>query len=176
MPVSFEGFPRTLQRSALRPGRWFVAADGQRALLCFATDIVDANERLALVFQVAGVEKVDVVTVPISVLIEPFGTVEDEVVFAPGQSEGLPMLAPPIRRAFRHGALLRLTNGDLGIGVAPRLSGRMTAVSLTSGTSVEGFDLVFERWVLSLRRGGEETRVGYFKPNAVWSGRRDAGA
>ena len=101
MPVSFEGFPRTLQRSALRPGRWFVAADGQRALLCFATDIVDAGERLALVFQVAGVEKVDVVTVPIAVLIEPFGTVEDEVVFAPGQAEGLPMLAPPIRRAFR---------------------------------------------------------------------------
>jgi hypothetical protein len=175
MPVSFEGFPRTLQRSALRPGRWFVAADGQRALLCFATDVTDADERLALVFQVAGVEKVDVVTVPISVLIEPFGTVEDEVVFAPGQSEGLPMLVPPIRRAFRHGALLRLTNGDLGIGVAPRTSGRTTAVSLTSGAQCEGFDLVFERWSLALRRGGEETRVGYFKPNPMWAGRRDAG-
>ncbi len=25
MIVSFEGFPRTLERSALRPGRWFVA-------------------------------------------------------------------------------------------------------------------------------------------------------
>lgn len=175
MAVSFEGFPRTLQRTALRPGRWFVAADGQRPLLCFATELADAGERLAVVFQMAGIEKIDVVLVPISILLEPFGTVEDEVVFAPGQSEGLPMLVAPIRRAFRHGALLRLTNGDLGLGVSPRASGRMMAVSLTSGTPAEGFDLVFERWSLALRRGGAETRIGYFKPQTLWSGQRDAG-
>lgn len=163
MPVSFEGFPRTLQRAALRAGRWFVAADGHRALLCLATDAVDADERLAVVFTMTGVEKLDVVAVPISILLEPFGTVEDEVVFAPGQTEGLPMLVPPLRQGFRHGALLRLANGDLGIGVAPRPSSRMLIVSLNSGEQAEAFDLVFERWSLALRRGDAETRLGYFK-------------
>lgn len=172
MPVSFEGFPRTLQRSALRPGRWFVAADGARALLCFATDAVDAGERLALVFTTPAAEMIEVVAVPISALLEPFGTIEDEVVFAPGQTEGLPMLAAPLRRSFRNGALLRLTSGDLGIGVVPRTSGEMVMVSLTSGLLSEGFDLVFERWSLALRRGAEETRIGYYKPQHIFPERR----
>lgn len=163
MPVSFEGFPRTLQRSALRAGRWFVAADGLRALLCFATDVMDADERLAVAFATAGVEKIEVATIPISALREPFGTVEDEVIFAPGQTEGLPMLVPPMRQAFRHGALLRLSNGDLGIGLVPKVSNKMVVVSLVSGQESERFDLVFGRWSLALRRGGAETRIGYFK-------------
>jgi hypothetical protein len=163
MPVSFEGFPRTLQRSALRAGRWFVAADGLRPLLCFASDIVDADERLAVAFTLVGVEKIEVVTIPISALREPFGTVEDEVVFAPGQTEGLPMLVPPLRQAFRHGALLRLSNGDLGVGVVPKVSNKMVVVSLTTGLQSDRFDLVFARWSLALRRGEAETRIGYFK-------------
>lgn len=165
MPVSFEGFPRTLQRPALRPGRWFVAADGMRAVLCLATDIVDTGERQAIVFAPNGVERVQVVAAPISLLSEPYGTVEDDVVFAPGQAEGLPMLVPPLRTAFRHGALLRLADGDLGVGVIMRFSGERAAVSLSSGLRAKAFDLVFDRWSLALRRGKEETRMGYFKPD-----------
>lgn len=172
MAVSFEGFPRTLQRSALRPGRWFVAADGARPILCLATEVVDAGERLAVAFNLPAAEQVEVTPVPISVLLDPFATVEDDVVFAPGQTEGLPMLVPPLRRAFRNGALLRLSSGDLGIGVVPKTSGEMVAVSLTSGMRSEGFELVFERWSLSLRRAGTETRIGYHKPTHLYTERR----
>lgn len=172
MAVSFEGFPRTLQRSALRPGRWFVAADGNRPLLCLATNAEDVGERLAVVFTLPMAEQVEVVPVPLSVLLDPFATVEDEVVFAPGQSEGLPMLVPPVRRTLRPGALLRLANGDLGIGVALKTSGDVVAVSLTSGLGSEAVDLVFERWSLSLRRGAAETRIGYYKPSHLYTERR----
>jgi hypothetical protein len=172
MAVSFEGFPRTLQRSALRPGRWFVAADGVRPILGLATEVEDLGERLAVVFNLPAVEQVEVVPIPISVLSDPFATVEDDVVFAPGQTEGLPMLVAPLRRTLRNGALLRLSNGDLGIGVAPKASDDVVAVSLTSGLRSNGFDLVFERWSLSLRRGGAETRVGYHKPSHLYTERR----
>jgi hypothetical protein len=172
MAVSFEGFPRTLQRQALRPGRWFVAADGARPILCLATDVEDAGERLAIVFTVPAAEHVEMIPMPLSALLEPFATVEDEVVFAPGQTEGLPMLVAPLRRTFRAGALLRLSSGDLGIGIVPRGSGELTAVSLTSGMRSEGFDLVFERWSLALRRGAAETRIGYFKAQHLYSERR----
>ncbi|WP_309643348.1 hypothetical protein [Phenylobacterium sp.] len=165
MSVSFEGFPRTLQRGALRAGRWFVAADGLQALLCFATDILDADERIAVVFGTPGLDKIEVVTVPISALREPFGTVEDEVVFAPGQTEGLPMLVAPLRRTVRHGALLRLASGDLGVGLVPKISGKLMIVSLTSGQQADRYDLVFDRWSLALRRRDAETRLGYFKPH-----------
>jgi hypothetical protein len=163
MPVSFEGFPRILHRSALRAGRWFVAADGLRPLLCLATDLGEGDERLVVAFGAAEVEKVQVVAIPISALREPFGTVEDEVVFAPGQTEGLPMLTTPLRQPLRHGALLRLANGDLGIAITPKVSERLAAVSLTTGLPADGFDLAFGRWSLALRRGGAETRIGYFK-------------
>lgn len=172
MAVSFEGFPRTLQRSALRPGRWFVAADGARPILCLATEVEDRGERLAVAFNVPSAEHVEVSPVAISALFEPFATVEDEVVFAPGQTEGLPMLVPPLRRAFRNGALLRLSSGDLGIGVVPKASGEMVAVSLTTGLQGKGFELVFERWSLSLRRAGIETRIGYHKPTHLYTERR----
>lgn len=172
MGVSFEGFPRTLQRSALRPGRWFVAADGARPILCLATEVEDGGGRLAVAFTLPAAEQIEVTPVRISGLPDPFATVEDEVVFAPGQTEGLPMLVPPLRRAFRPGALLRLSSGDLGVGLVPKASGEMVAVSLTSGLRSEGFDLVFERWSLSLRRAGAETRIGYHKPSHLYSERR----
>lgn len=172
MAVMFEGFPRTLQRSALRPGRWFVAAEGPRPLLCLATDVVDGGEPLAVVFTLPDVEQIEVVPVPVALLVEPFATVEDDVVFSPGQSEGLPMLVAPQRRAFRPGALLRLSSGDLGIGVVTKVSETMVAVSLTSGMASEGFDLVFDRWSLSLRRGGNQTRIGHHKPRHLYAERR----
>jgi hypothetical protein len=172
MAVSFEGFPRTLQRSALRPGRWFVAADGARPLLCLATDAHDADEPLCLAFTTPALEQVDVVAAPMNVLLEPFGTVEDEVVFAPGQLEGAPMLVAPQRRTVRNGVLVRLANGDLGVGVVTRTTGQLVTVSLHSGARCEGFDLVFERWSVSLRRGGAQTLIGYFKPQNLYAQRR----
>ena len=112
------------------------------------------------------------VPVPVAVLVEPFATVEDDVVFSPGQSEGLPMLVAPQRRAFRPGALLRLSSGDLGIGLVTKVSEARVAVSLTSGMASEGFDLVFDRWSLSLRRGGNQTRIGHHKPRHLYAERR----
>lgn len=172
MAVMFEGFPRTLQRSALRPGRWFVAAEGPRPILCLATDVVDGGEALAVAFTLPEAEQIEVVPIPVSVLLEPFGTIEDDVVFSPGQTEGLPMLVAPQRRAFRHGALLRLSSGDLGIGLVTRVSEAAVAVSLTSGAASEGFELAFDRWALALRRGGNETRIGYHKPRPLYAERR----
>jgi hypothetical protein len=164
MTVSFEGFPRTLERSALRPGRWFVAAEGLRALLCLVTDIEEAGDLVVLTFGAAGVELVAFAPAKLGELGGPFCTVEDEVVFAPGLSEGRPMLAPPVRRAFRAGSLLRLRSGDLGVGFALEPGGRLAIVSLQTGQRAEAFDLVFERWSLSVRRGGAEALIGHFKP------------
>jgi len=172
MAVSFEGFPRTLQRSALRPGRWFTAADGARALLCFSTDLAEGDSTLALVFTAPGVEMVDVVPIPLAVLHEPFATIEDEIVFAPGQSEGAPMLIAPRHRTVRNGCLLRLASGDLGVAVVARGSGELRAVSLSTGQRSHGFELVFERWSLSLRRNGAETLMGCFKPHGIAERRR----
>ena len=91
-------------------------------------------------------------------------TVEDEVVFAPGiNGEQRPLLIAPSRRSFRSGSLLRLLSGDLGVGFSPRPGAPLVIVSLTTGERAEGFDLVFERWSLALRRGDKETLLGHFK-------------
>lgn len=172
MTVLFEGFPRTLERTALRPGRWFVAAEGLRPILCFATDVSDGEDTLALTFGAPHVETVEVVPTPVGTLGGPFATVEDEIVFAPGLIEGAPTLIAPSRRTFRSGSLLRLRSGDLGIGFVTSRNGEMVIVSLGTGQRAEGFDLVFERWSLSLRRGGAETLIGYFKPLHSISDRR----
>jgi len=164
MTVSFEGFPRTLERSALRPGRWFVAAEGMKAQICLATDVEDGTDLVALAFTPTGVEQLDVTVTTLGALPGPFGTIEDEVVFAPGMGDGRPMLAAPVRRAFRSGSLLRLRNGDLGIGFAASAGGHLVMVSLNSGQRAEAYDLVFERWSLSLRRGGVQTLIGAIKP------------
>ena len=172
MTVSFEGFPRTLERSALRPGRWFVAAAGQRALLCLATDVVEGDDLTVLTFSPTGVEMLDFTPTTLAAMTGPFSTVEDEVVFAPGLGEGRAMLIAPVRRAFRSGALLRLRSGDLGIGFATVPGGQLAIVSLNSGHRAEAFDLVFERWSLSLRRGGIDTLIGNFKPLQAFADRR----
>jgi hypothetical protein len=171
MAVSFEGFPRTLERKALRAGRWFVVAEGVRPVLCFATDIEEGGDRLVLTFRTAGVEIIEFAPSRVSALTAPFASVEDEIVFAPGLNERRPMLVTPGRRSFDNGSLLRLKSGDLGIGVTGK-GGGLAIVSLTTGEQSEGFDLVFDRWSLSLRRGAAETLLGYFKPLAYLSERR----
>jgi len=163
MGVSFEGFPRTLDRSALKPGRWFVAADGLRPVLCLATDIVHKDELLAITFTVPKVEVLEVEAAPHSIFNPPFASVADEVVFAPGFGEQKPTLVAPVRRTVRHGSLVRLRSGDLGVGCSLP-GGGVAVVSLTSGLKSEGSELVFERWSMVLRRGEAETLVGYFKP------------
>jgi hypothetical protein len=172
MTVSFEGFPRTLERSALRPGRWFLAADGLRALLCLATDVPDGTDLVALTFSATGVEQLEFAVTTLGALAGPFATVEDEVVFQPGAGDGRPLMAAPVRRAFRSGSLLRLRSGDLGVGFAANPGGHLIIVSLNSGARAEAFDLVFERWSLALRRNGAETLIGAFKPLQTFADRR----
>jgi hypothetical protein len=172
MPVLFEGFPRAVPASALKPGRWIVAADGLRPLLCFVTDLFEGDEQLAIAFDTPAVETLAVAAVPLSALGELLGTVEDEVIFAPGMMAGQPVLTAPARRALRNGVLVRLVSGDLGIVVHPRRSPEASVVSLTTGERAEGVDLVFERWSATLRRGAAETLLGQFKPTALFGERR----
>jgi len=164
MPVFFEGFPRVVERAALKPGRWFVAAEGARPLICFSTDEGgEADERLMLTFGTTRPETLDFAATPLKALTGPLATLEHEVVFAPGLAGHSPQLTAPVRRPFRPGTLLRMRNGDLGLGFAGQAGG-LVAVSLATGLRTEGYDLVFDRWTLSLRRGGGELLVGAFRP------------
>ncbi len=165
MVVSFEGFPRIVDRDVLRPGRWFVAAEGARALICFSTEEGgDGPERLVLTFGVTRPEALDFAPTPLKSLTGPLATLEHELVFVPGLTGQSPQLVAPVRRAFRPGALLRLRNGDLGIGFAGKAPGELLIISLVTGHRAEGFDLVFDRWSLFLRRGGGELLIGAFRP------------
>jgi hypothetical protein len=164
MPVTFEGFPRVVEREAMKAGRWFVAADGSRPLICFSTEEGgEGGERLILTFGTTRPETLDFAPTTLKVLAGPLATLEHEVVFAPGLAGHSPQLTAPVRRPFRPGALLRLKSGDLGLGFAS-VAGALTAVSLATGLRAEGYDLVFDRWTLSLRRGGAELLVGAFRP------------
>jgi hypothetical protein len=164
MPVSFEGFPRIVEREAMKPGRWFVAAEGARPLICFSTeDGGEGGDRLILTFGTTRPETLDFAPTSLASLASPLATLEHDVVFAPGLAGHSPQLTAPVRRPFRPGALLRLRNGDLGLGFAGQ-AGALTAVSLTTGLRAEGYDLVFDRWTLSLRRGAAELLVGAFRP------------
>ena len=164
MPVYFEGFPRVVERAALKPGRWFVAAEGARPLICFSTEEGgEGDERLILTFGSTRPEALDFAPAPLKSLTGPLGTLEHELVFAPGLAGVSPQLTAPVRRPFRAGALLRMKSGDLALGFAGAAGG-LVAVSLTTGLRVEGYDLVFDRWTLSLRRGGAELLIGAFRP------------
>lgn len=163
MPVTFEGFPRVVEREALKPGRWFVAAEGARPLICFSTDEGEGEDRLVLTFSSARPEVLEFTAVALKTLASPLSTLEHEVVFAPGLAGHSPQLIAPVRRPFRPGTLLRMRNGDLGLGFAGG-AGQLVAVSLASGFRTEGYDLVFDRWTLSLRRGDHELLVGAFRP------------
>jgi hypothetical protein len=163
MPVTFEGFPRIVERAALKPGRWFVAAEGLRPLICFSTDEGEGDERLILTFGTTRPETLDFAPAALKDLTGPLATLEHEVVFAPGLAGQSPQLTAPIRRPFRPGALLRMRNGDLGLGFAGAAGG-LVAVSLATGFRTDGYDLVFDRWTLSLRRGQTELLVGAYRP------------
>jgi hypothetical protein len=164
MPVVFEGFPRVVERAALKPGRWFVAAEGSRPLICFSTDEGgEGDDRLILTFGTTRPEALDFVPAPLKSLTGPLATLEHEVVFAPGLAGHSPQLTAPVRRPFRPGALLRLKNGDLGLGFAGE-GGGLIAVSLSNGLRADGYDLVFDRWTLSLRRYQSELLVGAYRP------------
>ena len=164
MPVQFEGFPRIVDREAMKPGRWFVAAEGARPLICFSTEEGgEAGERLILTFGTTRPETLDFGPTALKNLTGPLATLEHELVFAPGLAGHSPQLTAPARRPFRPGALLRLKSGDLGLGFAGP-AGALTAVSLSSGLRAEGYDLVFDRWTLSLRRAGVELLIGAFRP------------
>jgi hypothetical protein len=164
MPVQFEGFPRIVDREAMKPGRWFVAAEGARPLICFSTEEGgEAGERLILTFGATRPETLDFGPTTLKALTGPLATLEHELVFAPGLAGQSPQLTAPIRRPFRPGALLRLKSGDLGLGFAGA-GGELIAVSLSSGLRAEGYDLVFDRWTLTLRRGGGELLIGAFRP------------
>ena len=165
MPVSFEGFPRLIDRAALRPGRWFLAADGARPLVCFATDEGgEGEERLVLTFSSPRPEAIDFATTPLKGLSGPLATLEHEVVFTPGLGAQTQKLTAPSRRPFRPGALLRLRSGDLGVGFAAQPSGELVVVSFSTGQRAEGYDLVFDRWSFFRRRGAAELLVGHFRP------------
>lgn len=172
MPVTFEGFPRAAPASSLKPGRWVVAADGLRPLLCLMTDVVEMDEPLVIAFDTPAVETIEVLAVPLSTLAEPLGTVEDEMVFAPGMLAGAPVLVAPVKRSLRNGVLVRLASGDLGVVIHTRRSQEIAVVSLTTGEQAEAVDLVFERWSMKLRRGAAETLLGHFKPAGLFSDRR----
>ncbi len=164
MPVSFEGFPRIVDRSALKAGRWFVAAEGARPLIGFSTEAGEGEQRLILTFGSTRPEALDFAVAPLKALAGPLASLEFELVFSPGLTGPALHLAAPRRQAFRAGALLRLKNGDLGIGFSREAGGELMIVSLVTGQRAEGFDLVFDRWSLSLRRGGQELMIGAYRP------------
>jgi hypothetical protein len=164
MAVSFEGFPRVVERHALRPGRWFVAGEGVRPLICFSTEEGEGEERLILTFGSTRPEVLDFAHGALKELRGPLASLEHELVFVPGLPAQGPQLAAPIRRAFRSGALLRLRSGDVGVGFAAQTGGQLTIISLATGERAEGYDLVFDRWSLFLRRGAAERLIGSFRP------------
>jgi len=164
MAVSFEGFPRLVDRAAMRPGRWFVAGEGARPLICFSTDEGEDDDRLVLTFGSTRPETLDFAATNLKALGGPLATLEHELVFAPGLAGQNPQLAAPVRRSFRSGALLRLRSGDLGIGFATHTGGQLMVISLATGHRADGFDLVFDRWSLSIRRGSVERLIGSFRP------------
>jgi hypothetical protein len=163
MAVQFLGFPRALAARALRPGRWFVPA-GPTPQLCLMTGLGEGAAATVLTFSLGRLDGLEFRTRILANLPEPFSSVEDEVVFSPGDGESL-RLWPARQGPYVSGALLRLADGDIGIGFAERLQGRVITVSLTTGQAADGVDLVFERWSLHLRRGASETLIGRFRPD-----------
>lgn len=162
MAVFFEGFPRVLDRSSLKPGRWFLASIDRAPLLCFSTDAEIDGKAVVLSFRLAKPGQIEFAPHFLDDITGIITTVEDDIVFSPGDGSGKLQLAAPTKRAFPSGALLRLRNGDLGIGFMTRISRGVTVISLSTGSQCEGFDLVFDRWSLSLRRAGEHAALGRF--------------
>ena len=163
MPVVFEGFPRVLERRALKPGRWFMTASGAGPTLCLATEININGKCLVLTFGLGKLDSIEFRTTRLEDISGPLTTVEDALVFAPGDGAEKLRLLAPVRRPFISGSLLRLANGEMGIGFSETFRGDLMVVSLSTGLSFSGYELVFDRWTLSLRRGDVRSLVGRFK-------------
>jgi hypothetical protein len=118
MAVRFEGFARVVDRSALRPGRWIGAAIGHTAALCFATAIGEGAARVLLTFRPSRVEEIQFAPLGLSEITGALTSIEDDIVFSAGAGSQPVQLLVASHRAIASGALLRLSNGDLGIGYA----------------------------------------------------------
>ena len=163
MPVLFEGFPRILDRTALKPGRWFMAASNRGPLLCFCTDATVEQGEVVLTFRTGKIDQLEFTPALMREIVGAVTTVEDDLVFSPTEGAQKLRLLAPTRRPFPSGALLRLRGGDIGIGFGERLGGELMIISLSTGLRTDGYELVFERWSLSLRRAGVDSLVGHFK-------------
>ena len=120
MAVSFEGFPRVVDRAALRPGRWFVAGEGVRPVICFSTEEGEEDERLVLTFSNARPEALDFAPVLLKTLTGPLATLEHDLVFVPGLPTQGPQLAAPVRRSFRSGPCFAYATATSGSASPPR--------------------------------------------------------
>jgi hypothetical protein len=149
-----------------------MATGGRGALLCLMTAIGEGAAATVLGFRPANVDSLDFLPMALAELTGAFTTIEDDLVFTPGEGPQALRLPIPSRRPFLSGSLLRLRNGDVGVGYATRIGGELMLVSLSSGERAEGYELVYERWSLFLRRGRAETLVGSFRPPSAMSARR----
>lgn len=165
MALVFEGFPRLLEPSSLKPGRWFATSFKGETRVCVMTDAAEDRIPIALAFGQHRAQHIEFEPVLLRDFTETLLTLDCDIVFAPAGPAGRLPLPLPSKRKAPHGALLHLAGGEFGIGVAGR-GGRFTAVSLTSGHIAERFDLAFDHWSLTLRRGALETVMGVYEPEA----------
>lgn len=163
MALVFEGFPRLLEPSALKPGRWFATSYKLETRVCVMTDAAEDGVPIVLAFGQHKAQHVEFEPVLLKDLTETLLTLDCDIVFAPAGPAGRMALPVPSKRKSPHGALLHLTGGEFGIGIAAR-GGRFTAVSLASGHIAERYDLAFDSWSLTLRRGTLETLMGVYEP------------
>jgi len=163
MSVYFEGFPRILDPRALKPGRWFMAPSPLGPIVCLLTEVVVEDKPVVLTFGLGKIDSLEVRSTRLPAITGPLTTIEDDLVFTPGEDAQKLRLLAATKRPFPNGALLRLSNGDMGMGFAETLGGDLMIISLASGMRVVGFDLIFDRWSLSLRRGPTVALVGHFK-------------
>jgi hypothetical protein len=116
MAILFEGFPRVLDRTALKPGRWFLASAQRSPIVCFSTEILQDEKPIVFTFRVTKPDVLEFAPCFLEEIPGALTTVEDDLVFSPGDAAaGKLQLASPARRALPSGALLRLRNGDLGL-------------------------------------------------------------
>lgn len=163
MTVRFEGFAKVIDRGAVRPGRWIASSIGQAPALCFATGVGSGAGRTMLTFRAARVEEINFAPMTLAEITGQLVSVEDDVVFSAGAGSQPIQLMAASRRPIVSGSLLRLSNGDLGVGYAGSDIGDLKLISLVSGEEAAGFDLVFDHWTLTLRRGAAEALIGRFR-------------
>jgi hypothetical protein len=170
MALLFEGFPRKLAPASLKPGRWFATSHKYEAKVCVMTDASDGDNPIVLAFGQYRAQHLDFTPVLLKDLTETLLTIDCDIVFAPAGPAGRLALPLPSRRTSPHGALLQLSGGEFGIGVGGP-GGGFTAVSLVSGQVAPAYDLAFDHWSLTLRRGAMEMTLGAYETDARRSAR-----